>query len=56
MSKKTYTCTRRVEHDQVVHEEGDSIELEDKHAEPLLAVGAISDGSEPAAKPSRKKK
>jgi hypothetical protein len=41
MAKKTYTCTRRVEHDGKPHEEHEQISLEDEHAKPLLACGAI---------------
>ena len=55
MSKKTYTCTRTIEHDQVRHEEGDPIELDEKQAAPLLACGAVED-ADGEAKPARKKK
>jgi hypothetical protein len=39
---KPYTCNDPVNHDGELYGVGDSIELDDKDAGPLLAVGAIS--------------
>lgn len=53
---KTYNVTRRVDHDQKSFDEGDTIELDDDQAEPLLACGAIADPEGAPAPKSRKKK
>lgn len=53
---KKYVCTRNVSHDNQPYEEGDEIELEKKHADPLLAVGAIEDPEAKEKKPAKAKK
>ncbi|MBL0142656.1 MAG: hypothetical protein IPP91_11285 [Betaproteobacteria bacterium] len=55
---KEYTTIRRVSHDNRDYAIGEPIELDDDHAQALLAVGAIAE-KEPAegeAKPKGKKK
>lgn len=41
MSKKNYTVKTPVNHDQVDYAPGSHIELDETHAKPLLAIGAI---------------
>lgn len=48
MAKKTYSVQSRVEHNGEPFEVGAAIELDDKHALPLLAVGAIAEPPRPA--------
>lgn len=45
-----FTCTRPIQHNGKDYAEGQPIDLEKAHSEPLLAVGAI----EPAAKGGKK--
>lgn len=51
--EKIYKVKTPVEHNGTRYEPEDEIELEDEHAEPLLAVNAISDPSDKPAKPVR---
>jgi len=48
MAKKTYSVITAIEHNNERYEAGSQIDLDDKHAEPLYAVGAISAPQEPA--------
>lgn len=38
---KTYLATRQINHDNQIYEASDTLELDDRAAKPLLAVGAI---------------
>lgn len=42
MSAKKYTANRPIEHNGKRFEEGETIELEDLHATPLLERGAVT--------------
>jgi hypothetical protein len=54
---KTYIVKTPLQHDGDAYLPDDEIALDDKHAEPLLAVGAVADPADAeVAKPARQPK
>lgn len=53
MPKKEYTTLRNVSHDNQDFAIGEPIELDDVHADPLLACGAIAESSAPVKKATK---
>lgn len=47
---RTHVVTRPVEHDGTRYEEGEEIELEEKHAKRLVKIGAAKEPPVPAVR------